>query len=98
MIGVSLVDVRAYPRLARTDVVMKTQDVKIGQRFRKRDRTAQVWEVVAIGAAHDPIPHVRLIREGDPSDIKVVSVVALIDSSYYVLENDRDFGRTAARR
>jgi hypothetical protein len=65
---------------------MKPQDVRVGQRFRKRDKTAQIWQVVAIGAAHDPIPHVRLIREAEPSDIKVVSVLTLIDQSYFSLE------------
>jgi|HubBroStandDraft_5_1064220.scaffolds.fasta_scaffold4437153_1 hypothetical protein len=65
---------------------MKPQDVRVGQRFRKRDKTSQVWQVVAIGAAHDPIPHVRLVREGEPSDIKVVSILALVDVSYFSLE------------
>jgi len=62
---------------------MKPQDVKVGQRFRKRDKTAQIWQVAAIGAAHDPILHVRLVRESEPSDIKVVSVMVLIDPSYF---------------
>ncbi|HUN49961.1 MAG TPA: hypothetical protein VMU42_02540 [Candidatus Sulfotelmatobacter sp.] len=66
---------------------MKPQDVKIGQRFRKRDKTAQVWQVVAIGAAHDPIPHIRLVREAEPSDIKVVSVLTLIDVRHFSLES-----------
>jgi hypothetical protein len=65
---------------------MKPQDVKVGQCFRKRGKTAQVWQVVAIGAAHDPIPHVRLVREGEAADIKVVSILALIDVSYFSLE------------
>jgi hypothetical protein len=79
-----------YPPKARFGALpecsMKPQDVKIGQRFRKRDKTAHVWQVVAIGAVHDPIVHIRLVREGEPTDTKVISVVALIDPRYYGLE------------
>ena len=71
---------------------MKLHDVKIGQRFRKRDKIPSMWEVIAIGQARDPIPHVRLARIGDPFDTKVVSLVTLADSNYYRLETETPGG------
>lgn len=59
-------------------------NIQPGSRFVSADLSRGVWEVVAVARYLDqPIPHVRLVRVGKPTDTKTVSVEVLMDRHFY---------------
>ncbi len=66
---------------------MPRRDVLPGQRYQQVDSTAQ-WEVVDIAKDAEGIQHARLIRVGDPTSRKTLSVTALRDTRLYRLVAD----------
>lgn len=59
---------------------VKHTDLQPGQRF-QRDRVA--WEVVDLASANG-IPHVQIVKVGNPTECKLISVRALL-SDYELL-------------
>ncbi len=58
--------------------------IEPGRRFVAADYRGVVWEVVAVARYLDqPIPHVRLVRVGVPSETKTVSIEVLSDRHFY---------------
>ncbi len=49
-------------------------DVEPGQRFKQN---GVAWEVVELRSLNG-IPHVRIVRVGDPTELKLISVSALL--------------------
>lgn len=64
---------------------MARREVVTGQRYQQVDATS-VWEVESLTKDREGIPHARLIRVGDPTAIKMISVAALKDSRLYRLQ------------
>ncbi len=50
-------------------------DVEPGQRFKY---SGVAWEVVEL-CSLSGIPHVRIVRIGDPTELKLISVIALLE-------------------
>ncbi len=57
-------------------------DVEPGQRF---NQNGVAWEVVELCSLND-IPHVRIVRVGDPTELKLISVSALLERYDFALE------------
>ena len=57
-------------------------DVERGQRFK---RNGVAWEVVEIRSLNG-IPHVRIVRVGDPNEPKLIAVSALLERYDFSLE------------
>ncbi len=57
-------------------------DVEPGQRFKKN---AVVWEAVELCSLNG-IPHVRIVRIGDPTELKLISASALLERYDLALE------------
>ena len=57
-------------------------EVEPGQRF---EHNGVGWEVVELRSLNG-IPHVRIARVGDPTDVKLISVGALIERYDFTLE------------
>ncbi len=57
-------------------------DVEPGQRFKY---SGVAWEVVEL-CSLSGIPHVRIVRVGDPNELKLISVSALIERYDFALE------------
>ena len=69
------------PERARTI----TSDVAVGQRYKKLDAIATVWEVEACLPDGGAIPHVRLRSLADPWVTRLISVSALRNHRFYQL-------------
>ena len=57
-------------------------DVEPGQRFKQN---GVAWEAVEL-CSLNAIPHVRIVRVGDPNDLKLISVRALLERYDFTLE------------
>ncbi len=57
-------------------------DVEPGQRFKQN---GVAWEAVEFCSLNG-IPHVRIVRVGDPTELKLISVSALIERYEFTLE------------
>lgn len=66
---------------------MARREVQPGQRFQQVDSSSQ-WEVVDIAKDAEGIQHARLIRVGDATSRKTLSLVALRDTRLYKLVSD----------
>lgn len=63
---------------------MARREVVAGQRYQPTDSSTQ-WEVRELVKDAEGIVHARLIRVGDPTQVKTLSVVALRDTRLYKL-------------
>ena len=57
-------------------------DVEPGQRFKQN---GVAWEAVELRSLNG-IPHVRIVRVGNPNELKLISVSALLDRYDFALE------------
>ena len=57
-------------------------DVELGQHFK---HNGVAWEVVELRSLNG-IPHVRIVRVGDPNELKLISVSALLERYDFALE------------
>ena len=57
-------------------------DVEPGQRFKQN---GVAWEAVELCSLNE-IPHVRIVKVGHPTEIKLISVSALIERYDFALE------------
>ena len=57
-------------------------DVEPGQRFK---HNGVAWEVVELRSLNG-IPHIRIVRVGDPNELKLISVSALLERYDFALE------------
>jgi len=65
----------------------KRRDVAPGQRYQPVDSTA-VWEVREVVKDAEGISHARLVKVGDATAMKTISVAALRDSRLFRLLPD----------
>lgn len=63
---------------------MARRDVQPGQKYQQADSTS-VWEVMEMTKDGEGIAHARLIRVGDATAVKMISVSALKDPRLYKL-------------
>lgn len=63
---------------------MARREVAAGQRYQPTDSTV-LWEVRELVKDSEGIQHARLMRVGDPTAVKTISVSALRDSRLYRL-------------
>ncbi len=63
---------------------MARRDVQPGQRYQQAD-SSSVWEVMDMTKDGEGIAHARLIRVGDATAVKMISVSALKDPRLYRL-------------
>ncbi|MGE5545813.1 MAG: hypothetical protein ACM33T_02865 [Solirubrobacterales bacterium] len=68
---------------------MARREVAPGQRYQPTDSSA-VWEVREIVKDAEGIGHARLMRVGDPTALKMISVSALRDPRLYKLVASAD--------
>jgi hypothetical protein len=61
---------------------MARRDVQPGQKFRQTDSTS-IWEVLDLKPDAEGIAHARLVRVGDATAAKTISVTALKDPRLY---------------
>lgn len=61
---------------------MARRDVQPGQKFQQADSTS-VWEVMEMTKDGEGIAHARLVRVGDATAVKMISVSALRDPRLY---------------
>ena len=57
-------------------------DVEPGQRFKQN---GVAWEAVELRSLNG-IPHVRIVRVGDPNELKLIAVSALLERYEFTLE------------
>ncbi len=57
-------------------------DVEPGQRFKQN---GVAWEAVELCSLNG-IPHVQIVRVGDPTELKLISVSALLERYEFTLE------------
>ena len=67
---------------------MAKRDVLPGQRYQPAGSSA-VWEVREIVKDPEGISHARLMRVGDPTTVKTISVAALRDGRLFKLLPDQ---------
>ncbi|HLN26092.1 MAG TPA: hypothetical protein VK558_19140 [Patescibacteria group bacterium] len=63
---------------------MARREVQPGQKYQQTDATS-VWEVMDLTKDGEGIAHARLIRVGDSTAVKMISVSALKDARLYKL-------------
>lgn len=63
---------------------MARREVLASQRYQPTDSTA-VWEVRELVKDAEGITHARLMKVGDPTAVKMISVSALKDARLYKL-------------
>lgn len=63
---------------------MARREVQPGQKFRQTD-TSSIWEVLDLKKDAEGISHARLVRVGDMTAAKTISVTALKDPRMYRL-------------
>ncbi len=61
---------------------MARREVLPGQKYRQTD-SSSVWEVLGLTTDREGIAHARLVRVGDPTAAKMISVAALKDPRLY---------------
>ncbi len=55
----------------------------VGQRYVATDATSTVWVVSYEVEMGMNVPHVRLLKSGDPNTTKLIAVNALMDERFY---------------
>lgn len=63
---------------------MARREVLPGQRYQQAD-SSSVWEVRDLTKDGEGIAHARIMRVGDPTAVKMISVSALKDARLYKL-------------
>jgi hypothetical protein len=63
---------------------MARREVLAGQKYQPTDSTS-VWEVRELVKDAEGITHARLMKVGDPTAIKMISISALKDARLYKL-------------
>jgi hypothetical protein len=63
---------------------MARREVHPGQRY-QQDQSTSVWEVRELTKDGEGIVHARIMRVGDPTSVKMISVLALKDHRLYRL-------------
>jgi hypothetical protein len=63
---------------------MARREVQPGQKYQQTEASS-VWEVVDLTKDGEGIIHARLLRVGDPTAVKMISVSALKDPRLYKL-------------
>ncbi len=63
---------------------MARREVLPGQRYQQSESTS-IWEVRDLTKDGEGIAHARLMRVGDPTAVKMISVSALRDARLYRL-------------
>ena len=66
---------------------MARREIQPGQRYRQTDSTS-IWEVLNLKADAEGVSHARLVRVGDATAAKTISVDALKDPRLYKLVQD----------
>ncbi len=66
---------------------MARREVQAGQKYQQSESTS-VWEVMDLTKDGEGIAHARLLRVGDPTAVKMISVSALKDPRLYKLVGD----------
>jgi hypothetical protein len=61
---------------------MARREVQPGQKYQQTEASS-VWEVVDLTKDGEGIVHARLLRVGDPTAVKMISVSALKDARLY---------------
>ena len=76
-----------YNDLIGVDLQMARREVQAGQKYQQTDSTS-VWTVMDLTKDGEGIAHARLIRVGDPTAVKMISISALRDQRLYRLVED----------
>lgn len=63
---------------------MARREVQPGQKYQQTE-SSSVWEVIDLTKDGEGIAHARLLRVGDPTAVKMISVSALRDQRLYKL-------------
>ncbi len=63
---------------------MARREVQAGQKYQQSESTS-IWEVSDLTKDGEGIAHARLLRVGDPTAVKMISVSALRDPRLYKL-------------
>ncbi|HXP97561.1 MAG TPA: hypothetical protein VN809_12670 [Telmatospirillum sp.] len=63
---------------------MARREVQPGQKYQQTEASS-VWEVIDLTKDGEGIVHARLLRVGDPTAVKMISVSALKDPRLYRL-------------
>lgn len=63
---------------------MARREVQAGQKYQQTEASS-VWEVMDLTKDGEGIAHARLVRVGDPTAVKMISVSALKDVRLYRL-------------
>jgi hypothetical protein len=66
---------------------MARRDVQAGQKYQQTD-SPSVWQVMDLTKDGEGIAHARLLRIGDPTAVKMISVSALKDQRLYRLVDE----------
>jgi len=66
---------------------MARREVESGQKFRQPESSV-VWVVVDLTQDAEGIAHARLVRDGDATAVKMISVSALKDPRLYKLVDE----------
>lgn len=77
--------VAPLPAVAPARVRTIVGEVEVGQRYKKLDVIATVWEVEACLSDAGAVPHVRIRSVGDPSVSRLISASALRNQRFYQL-------------
>lgn len=73
-------------------------EIEIGQRYKKLDAVATVWEVEACLPDAGAVPHVRIRSVIDPSITRLISASALKNQRFYQLVTPPSTADPAAPR
>ncbi len=63
---------------------MARREVQPGQKYQQTEASS-VWEVIDLTKDGEGIVHARLLRVGDPTAVKMISISALKDPRLYKL-------------
>jgi hypothetical protein len=74
----------AVRKWIEVQVPMARREVQSGQRYQQAE-SSSVWEVIDLTSDGEGIAHARLTRVGDPTAVKMISVLALKDGRLYKL-------------
>lgn len=66
---------------------MARREVQPGQKYQQTE-SSSVWEVMDLTKDGEGIVHARLLRVGDPTAVKMISVSALKDPRLYRLVSE----------
>ena len=66
---------------------MARREVQPGQKYQQSE-SSSVWEVMDLTKDGEGIAHARLVRVGDSTAVKMISVLALRDARLYRLVSE----------